>query len=826
MEDTHAISRRRVLQGAAAAGAFAAAAGAVPALLPERQRAFGAEKEEERVVWGHCGINCGGCCSFQFHVRDGEILYMESDNTGDGDFDAPQMRACLRGRSVRRWLEGEGRLDYPMRRVGKRGEGKFERISWDEALDTIASELTRVYETYGPEAVFWHHGTGVYNSLIGDRAIQRLLGCAGGFLGLYGDYSFAQIYQASLFTYGEGDCMASSFEELQPGQLVVFFGYSPADTRMGGGQHGHRFQRMLEKNDIRLVSVDYRRNDTLTNWGGEWIPIVPGTDGALACALAYEFVRNGWTDEEFLASHCIGWDEATMPESAKGQQASFKDYLLGNGFDKTAKTPEWASAITRIPADRIRSLAQEMGTSSPVFIAQGAGIQRRQNGELTARCIMMLPILLGQIGKPGTNDGRMPSASTNFLPNLPVENPVETRIPFFMFPQAIVDGPSMTAASAGVVGAPGLTTSIKFLFAYANNSLTNQHGDINRMHDILADENLCEFIVGYDVYMTDSMKYADILLPDLTVQEQLDIMPNSYAEPTIAVHFGQPVYEPKAERRGVYDVCCDLAKRLGCYEEFSDGGKTQEDWFRAFYEEYRSYTPDAPTWDEGFAMGVWTQDPVPVTYWANFVADPHPNPEHPVELAIERVGADASYAPEENFLQTPSGMIEIYSEQLARMAEERAPYLADGQHIYPIPVFDPGYIGYHSVTEEYPLQVSSFHYKAHTHSGYATNPILEDSAPCWMWINPADAEARGISDGDTVRLFNEQGEMRHRAKVTGRIVPGVVAIPEGSMHEADMYGDRIDYGGCINTLTTMQPTAIAKGNGTHSAICQVEKVEV
>lgn len=796
------VTRRSLMKTGGALGALAVAGGTAAAATPlfgEVPPACAAP--EERIVWSHCGINCGSSCCHQYHVTDGTIAYMESDNTGSSDFDAVQMRACLRGRSARRWLQGEGRLDYPLKRVGRRGEGTFERIGWDEALDTIAGELKRVYAEYGPEAVYWHHGTGVYNSQIGDHAIMRLLGLTGGFLGLYGDYSFAQFYQSSLHTYGEEDCFGGSFEHLQDGQLVVFFAYSPADTRMGGGAHGHRLQRQLEQKNVRIVSIDYRRNDTLCNWGGEWIPIRPGTDGALASALAYEFVRNGWTDDEFLRTRCVGFDEDTLPESVKGKNASYKDYLLGTGYDRVAKTPAWASEITLIPEERIKRLAREMAEAKPVFIAQGAGIQRRSNGEMATRCIMALPQLLGQMGKPGTNDGRMPSLSTNFMPFMEHENPCETAISFFTFPQAIVDGPSMTATNAGVRGAERVSTSIKFLFNYACNALTNQHGDINRMHEILADESLCEFIVGYDVYLTDSNKYADILLPDLTVQEQLHVTTNGYADPTPAVYFGQPVYEPKGERRGVYDVCCDLARRMGVYDAFSDGGKTQEDWLRAFYEEYRGYTPGAPTWDEGFEQGLYKDEPQSVVYWEDFVNDPEGCP-----------------------LATPSGKIEIYSETLAEYADTWE--LEEGQVIYPIPAYDPGARSYLDCTEEFPLLVSAFHYKAHTHSGYAMNKILEDAAPCWLWMNPADAEPRGIADGDEVRVFNEYGEVRKRVRVTERIVPGVVSMPTGSMHEADMFGDKVDFGGCINTLTSMQPSPLAKANGTHSNIGQVEKVEV
>ena len=125
-------------------------------------------------------------------------------------------------------------------------------------------------------------------------------------------------------------------------------------------------------------------------------PYVLETDGALCAALAYEIIGNGWADEEFLHKYCVGYDEETMPESARGQNKSFKDYILGTGYDMVPKTPEWAAPITLIPADKIRELAEKIGTTKPVYICQGYGSQRHANGEITARAIMVLPSWLGR----------------------------------------------------------------------------------------------------------------------------------------------------------------------------------------------------------------------------------------------------------------------------------------------------------------------------------------------------------------------------------------------------------------------------------------------
>lgn len=796
------LSRRSFVKAASLAGLGAAAAASASQpfglgeALAEEAQPVG---DEEHVVWTHCAVNCGSTCALQCHVKDGEIVYVESDNTGSADFDEPQLRACPRGRSIRRWLQSPDRLNYPLRRVpgSKRGEGRYERISWDEALDTIASELKRVRETYGNEAVFNAYASGVSSGIIANAPVARLLNLTGGYLGYYGSYSSAQIAAAGTYTYGGGS-YGSSFLTLQDNELVVMFGNSPAETRMGGGGHTWDFARMREEHNLRVICIDPRMSDTVCGQGGEWIPIRPSTDGALICALAYEIINNGWADEEFLNTYCIGYDESTLPESAKGKNASYKDYILGNGADQTPKTPAWAAPITGVPEQRIIDLAREMHEADPVFICQGYGLERHANGEMASRNVMVLPQLLGQIGKPGTTDGRREGSAGIALGSMPAgENPVKTQVSCFNWPDAIDHGPEMTALNAGIRGADKLSTGIKFIFNYAGNCLTNQHSDINYTHDLLVDDTKCEFIVTSEVFMTDSAKYSDIILPDLTSQEQLNLSKDGYADNMEAVFFAKPVYGPKFERRGIYEVCADLAERLGVGEEFTEG-KTREDWLRELYEAAREKDDQLPTWDEGFEMGVYKRNPQPKISLQAFVEDPVANP-----------------------LPTPSGKIEIYSEQLATLRDTWE--LKADDVIDPLPIFDPGYDSYVNLTDEYPLLIVGFQSKASTHSSYANNSIIESAIEHAAWVNPLDAEAYGIEDGDTIRVFNTHGEIRITAKVTPRVIPGTVAIPEGKWHDADMNGDRVDYGGCINTLTNYRPTALAKANPQHSNIGQIAK---
>ncbi len=798
------VNRRTFMKGGIALGAVAAAGTAID-LLPGIDSATESALADEgdSVVWTHCTVNCMSCCAWQCHVKDGNVVYLESDTTGDQEFGQPQMRACLRGRSARRWLQDDERLNYPMKRVGKRGEGKFERISWDEALDTIANELTRIRTAYGNEAIYIPQCSGVVGSIsaFGSNPVTRLLNLTGGFLGKYGTYSSGLMMQASKYTYGDTSCYGSNYWTLQPGELLIMFGNSPADTRMGGTGSANLLAYARQEKDVHVICIDPRMSDTAVADNTEWIPIRTGTDAALCSALAYEIINNGWADEEFLHKYCIGYDEETLPESAKGRNASYKDYILGTGYDMVAKTPAWAAPITQIPEERIVKLARQMHEADPVFIQQGYGSQRHSNGEMTSRAIMVLPQLIGQIGQPGMSDGRREGKIGFSMPTFPTgKNPVKTQIPTFLWTRAIDDPDSMTKTNAGITGADKLSTGIKFIFNYAGNCLTNQHSEINKTHDILSDEGKCEFIVSSELFMTDSAKYSDILLPDLTSQEQVSVIGQSYGDNVKAVIFGQPVYEPKFERRGIYEVCCDLAKRLGVYDEYSEGGKTREDWNRELYEQLREKNTQLPTWEDGIKMGVYKEGRVgELIALKDFIADPE---EHP--------------------LKTPSGKIEIYSEQLAKMRDTWE--LEEGDEILPVPAFSPGFQSYEDLTDEYPLLIQGFHYKAHVHSSYANNEIVQEAAHNVAWINPVDAEPRGIGTGDTVRIFNDRGELTIKARVTPRIIPGCVAMPQGAWHDADMNGDRVDHGGCINTITTQRPSPIAKGNPQHSNIGQVEKV--
>ncbi len=806
----HGGISRRALVKSTAIGSLALAAGGIS--LPFGLKSAAAAVQQavnpaaDKVVWGACSVNCGSRCALRLHVKDDEVYWVETDNTGEDIYGDHQVRACLRGRSIRRRINHPDRLNYPMKRVGKRGEGKFERISWDEALDTLTKNLKSVVEKYGNEAVYINYSSGIVGGNITRSSpyaslVARLMNCYGGFLSHYGTYSTAQIACAMPYTYGTND--GNSTSDIENTKLVVMFGNNPAETRMSGGGITYFLEQARERSNARMIVIDPRYTDTAAGREDEWIPIRPGTDAALVAGIAWVLIDENLVDQPFLDKYCVGYDEKTLPADAPAN-GHYKAYILGQGEDGTAKTPEWASRITGIPVDRIIKLAREIGSAKPAYICQGWGPQRQANGELTSRAIAMLPILTGNVGINGGNSGARESTYTITIERMPLpDNPVKTQISCFSWTDAIVRGPEMTATRDGVRGKDKLDVPIKFIWNYAGNTITNQHSDINKTHDILQDESLCDTIVVIDNFMTSSAKYADILLPDLMTVEQEDIIPNDYAGNMGYLIFLQPVTAPKFERKPIYWIMSEVAKRLGpdIYQQFTEG-RTQEQWLKLLYAKMLEKDPKLPSYEALKEMGIYKRK------------DPNGH-----FVAYKKFRDN----PEANPLKTPSGKIEIYSSQLAKIANSWE--LEKDETISPLPVYASTFDGWDAPERsQFPLQMFGFHFKARTHSSYGNIDILQAACRQEVWLNPVDAGQRGIQNGDLVRVFNARGELRIPAKVTPRIMPGVSAMGQGAWHEANMTGDRVDHGSCINTLTTHRPSPLAKGNPQHTNLVQIEKV--
>lgn len=853
--------------GAAVEGAAGETSGQTGAQTkPQTCTAFPAETRTPAF----CAIDCPGRCPLELHLCDGELARVSANKA------AP---ACHRGLSMRAWANSPDRLMWPLRRVGPRGSAQFERVTWDEALDEISDQLARIRREHGNESIYLAYTTG--QSCTTADPFERLMNCFGGFLDHYNNYSNPQINAMVRSTYGPGALYpgGSELDAAADARLVLVFGASPAETGTGRATWHGAWDRVVEQvgeRGGRIVMVDPRRNGSIPKRKGSdqqtvsWLPINPGTDGALAAALLHElaFTHNA-LDWDFLRERCIGFTDETLPEHRRGLGLSVMDYLRGTGYDHMAKTPPWAAAITGIPANDIRELASQLATARPAFIMQGWGPQRRSNGEMTSGMIMMLAAALGQVGLPGTNNGMNIAWGGGFLTRVSVgRNAVPFRIPAYRFLDAIengealgaregvrglpeascsnAEGPGSTqeapaendaargfalAAKASLEktshsnratysvqhqnGAAHLPCSIKAIICHGGNCLTNQHGDVNRAHRVLGDPSKCELILNIDVEFTDSARYADIVLPDLFRMEQESAMDADGWGRRIAASTGE--LGARFERRGAWEVCVELAKRWGIEDAFTEG-RTEGEWIRLLYEGDRERSTGLPTFDRLLEEGL---------AWRTDCAEPF------VALADWRSDPDA------HPLDTPSGKIELFSEQLA-VAAEALRGTPDEGAITPIPTYVPEWgpaefaverpatdgaqkpdaelredghgcessaflpaggqeyesdaglpIGgrkSESNTEpacDQPLRVFGFHSVARIHSSWGNVPAVSRRVPQVISINPADADARGIATGDLVEASNRFGTLRLPAHVTEDVIAGTIVMPQGAWWQAE-----------------------------------------
>ncbi len=299
------LSRRSFLKWSAAMAGSAAlvgcmplgmGGGAEPAVAQAGKRQLDAE-----TLPSICWHNCGGRCQIKGQVKDGVLLNFITDNAGPDTPDNLQARACLKGRAQRQRLYHPDRLKYPMKRAGGRGEGKWEKITWEEAYDTTAAELKRIINQYGNESVYFIYASGVggaFNQSYMGGPTARLLNSLGGYLGFYGNYSQANYMYAIPYMFGAGYA-GSSPTTFPDAKLIVMFGDNPASTRVGGLNSTY-YLKLAKQNGTKIIVIDPRHSDTAGTFADQWIPIRPTTDAALVAALAQVMLTENLHDQAFL----------------------------------------------------------------------------------------------------------------------------------------------------------------------------------------------------------------------------------------------------------------------------------------------------------------------------------------------------------------------------------------------------------------------------------------------------------------------------------------------------------------------------------------------
>jgi len=694
-----------------------------------------------------CCHDCGGRCVLRAHVKDGTIIRIETD-TGE----SPQIRACPRGRAYRQRVYHPDRLKYPLRRVGERGEGRFERISWDEATDVAASELKRIKETYGNSSILLLAGGGNQGLLHGPWPVGRMLLEFGGFTRFWGIPSYEGPLFASMATYGTIRT-GNTRDDLLNSRMVIMWGWNPANT-IWDPETSLMMARVKEKG-IKIVAIDPRYTDSAATFAHQWIPIRPGTDAAMLIAMAYVIITENIHDRAFIEKYTVGFDQ-------------YKDYVLGRE-DNIPKTPRWAEDITTVPAEVIVNLAREYATRKPAALIAGWGPARAAMGEQYSRAANVLTAITGNIGiNGGYAAGFMRAYSSRDTSgkgggNNPVEkgasprkyslhklrggtNPSSARIHTSKIYDAILRG------CAG-----GYPADIKMAYVVASNFINQQQ---NTLRGVEAFQSL-EFIVVHEQFMTPTAKFGDIVLPVNTFMERNDIAPPWLGSPYY-IYLNQAV-DSLHESKSDLEICREISAKLGLSKASAD--IPEDDILRVI----AATRGDIADYDALKRNGVLKiRLPEPIVAFREQIEDPKNNP-----------------------FPTLSGKIEIYCDHLAEMNQPLMP---------PIPKYIGHSESYNApLSAKYPLQLLTTHHKTRANSTWYNVPWMQEIEPHSVWINSVDADARGIQDGDLVDVFNDRGRIRIPAKVTERIMPGVVNVSQGAWYQPDENG--VDIGGCANVLT-------------------------
>ena len=696
-------------------------------------------KAGETIVTSTCGHNCGGRCVVNAHVSDGRIVHISTD-ARRWNPEHPPLPACARGVGQIERTYHPDRLKYPMRRTGPRGSGQYERISWDEAFDTVAGQMLRIRERYGNAAILDASRTGSQSMLHGRVAAQRFLYMFGGCTDLWSNMSAeAEVFSVRV-TYGENDYKSAGREptDFVNSKLILMWGWSPGDGTFGTGTM--QYLKHAKRNGARIVCVDPRVTMTSKHLADEHVFIRPSTDTAALIAMAYVIVSENLQDQSYCDRYVLGLDEGPVPAGA-----SYRAYLLGLN-DGQPKTPEWASEITGIPAETIRRLAVEFATTKPAAIQAGYAAGRTVYGEQFHRAAYALAAITGNVGVSGGNSGVSNGATGRAgIKSLPIgKNPIDSKVASPLLADLLARG------KAG-----GYPADIRMIYS-SGGDLFNQCPNAGK---ILASLDEVEFIVAQDHFMTPTARVADILLPATTFWERNDVHTPWAGAGHYAIYMRQAI-EPMYECRNDIDIFDELSRRVGI-NGYNDKSETQ--WLR-------DLTADAVDDFEAFTeQGV-----------ARFAA-----PLDAVAFARQ------IREPEKHKFATPSGKIEIYSTVLAANPN---PY---GLGIIP-PI--PTWFASGDDTKRFPLSLCTPKSRARTHSIHGNQPSLARVDPDTVWMHPVDAAVRGILDGQRVRIFNDIGATILPAQVTDRIAPGVVSIKEGAWFSPG--DDGTDLHGCANVLTT------------------------
>ncbi len=751
------------------------------------------------------------------------------------------------------------RIRYPMKRVDwsptnrntqNRGESDFIRIEWDEALTTVASELTRVNQEYGPSGIYqsYYSHTHPWNQIQDpNRSFMNRVFCAafGGHtrMGHSPDSWEGFAYGASFvwgnwWAFGQAD-KGDMFEDvLRNGKLVLHWSNDTLGQSADAAEWT-TYQHWFKERGIRRIYITPDLNWGAIAYGDKWIPILPGTDAALACAIAHVWLTEGTYFKEYVYTHGYGFDE-------------WKDYVLGVE-DGIPKTPKWAEPLCGVKARVIKALARDWA-SNPTSTAIGPGgtACRVPYGHEWSRMYVYLHTMQG-LGKPGrgihgglagdTPGNRMfwpygiPESWGNltWMADNIYQNNVTQACWRTSFPTAILDPPIEWygwGLSAVRAPPPGLVPKFEYgsqwglagvknvypkegyskihLQMAAGSHILGTWTEANKWIQAWQSPEL-EFIYRTDYWWGGAARFSDIILPVTTCLEQNDVSGPMRSSINPMQLYRQQVIEPMWEAKPELWIEGELAKKLDVYEEWGEGN-TEDDWIRK--------------WFEHTAMNVIFH--IPYEEWKQKGYNFFPFQEVQTFNPGYRWYADL---PEGDGMDTASGKLEFFSQHLYD-------WFGDDPERPPVAHYQQSWEGLETpLAEKYPLLVDSPHPRFRFHTQNDESPWIREcighkiKGPDGyyyeaLWMNPVDAALRGIEHGDIVRCFNDRGQLLMGAYVNERMMQGVVRSPDGGFYDPVNPGDpySLDKGGCMNVLTPIRFHSKHASSFTVSGyLCEVEK---
>lgn len=680
-----------------------------------------------------------------------------------------------------------------------RGAEPFVRVSWDQALDLVAAEIDRVKREHGNESIFaGSYGWASSGRLHHPRTLmKRLLNLHGGFTDHVLDYSRGAALVIVPRVVGNdepvGGKMTAWDSIIGNAEMIMSFGGMAPKNHIidSGGMGVHRSKGWMEgvrNAGIEVVYTSPLRSDISEALDATWLPIRPNTDTAMMLGMAHTLHTENLHDKEFLARYCTGYD-------------IFARYLLGE-TDGVPKTAEWAATICEIGADTIRALACKMA-GKRTMITLAYSLQRGDHGEQPIWMGITLAAMLGQIGLPGTGFGvgygSMGAKGMNRAP-APLRamaagvNPTGKYIPVSRVTDMLLH-----PGEAYDFNGKRLTYPDIRMVLWGGGNPFHHHQDLNKM---LRGWRKPDSIVVSEIFWTPVARFADIVLPAASTLERNDISAGWFDNVVYAM---QKAVDPVGESRSDLDIVTALAERLGHKQAFTEG-RDEMGWVKFLYESLKEQVSQQqihlPDFDEFWKAGrvEMPETAKPYVMFEDFRRDPKANP-----------------------LKTPSGKIEIFSSTIAGFGYDDCPG-------HPVWLEPAEWLGSKKAAR-HPLHLTSNQPGPRLHSQMDPAPIsvaqkVKGREP--LWINPADAKARSLRDGDIARVFNDRGACLAGVHVTDLIRPGVVQLATGAWYDPDRPGEigALDKHGNPNVLTLDKGTSkLAQAPAAHSLLVEVERYE-